>query len=343
MSHMYTVKVAAVEPAKSVPKTAVRALSKAAAEEGFAKAFPDEEPDLRAIQLALEDAHPEAEDWKDKEWSGEQLASFSLRLLDAMQGYKGPVSKLRLAMEKPVPAAGWIIWGVTRVKSTLTLYVPAALIGKKHPKSFDSAAFSDEAWADEPQAGASAGARDAKLEAAILKAKPGDLTPFLAYADWLTERGDTRGELISCEVKAMQEWLRTPGKHSPAYKKLAARAQVLWPTVLGALAPCAKTKDNGFINSATVWNQPLATLKALFEHPAALLMSSLELKVSDGDAQPFVDTLAAHGGRLESLRLTLGVPADLTKLWPALKKLTALTVDAAKGSKLGKVPKLDAA
>src|SRR5438876_12253455 len=61
----------------------------------------------------------------------------------------------------------------------------------------------------------------AALEAAIL-AHPEDIANHMAYADWLAEQGDPRGEFIQVQMRLEQEGLKAADR-----KKLQKREQEL--------------------------------------------------------------------------------------------------------------------
>jgi len=90
-------------------------------------------------------------------------------------------------------------------------------------------------------------ARNSELEGQIAKS-PGDPAPYLVYADWLAEKGDPRGELITLSVALEKD---------PANTKLAERAQALhadhdaeWLAGVAGQDAIAVTWKYGFLESA---------------------------------------------------------------------------------------------
>lgn len=129
--------------------------------------------------------------------------------------------------------------------------------------------------------------RDASLEALVVAASSGDAGPHLVYADWLTHRGDARGEWI-----ALHHAKRQPADNA-RFLELKKREQALlfaheraW---LGDVTvACAhRVKLDwwlGFIESARIGaptnpTEPsmAAVLESLLGSPAGCALRSLEL------------------------------------------------------------------
>src|SRR5271166_2823409 len=78
-----------------------------------------------------------------------------------------------------------------------------------------------------------------QLEAAILD-NPDDLAAQAAYADWLGEQGDPRGELTAVQLAMEEEGLTTERRDELRQREqeLLQAHQAVW---LGAWAPLAQT------------------------------------------------------------------------------------------------------
>jgi uncharacterized protein (TIGR02996 family) len=140
-----------------------------------------------------------------------------------------------------------------------------------------------------------------------LDTNPDDLASHMAYADWLAERGDPRGEFIQVQLALEDE-----GKPADERKRLQQREQELlaahegeW---LGGLAPVLLDRKNisehrrkhGFVNRwrwARGWVEDLylcvfdlPTARALADCPATRLLRRLHVDfcgyVSDYRAEP---------------------------------------------------------
>jgi uncharacterized protein (TIGR02996 family) len=126
------------------------------------------------------------------------------------------------------------------------------------------------------------------LEAALL-ANPDDLASHMAYADWLSEQGDPRGEFIQVQLA-----LEDQGKPAQERMKLRLREQELldahqreW---LGGLAPALLDDrkiseyrrshnlisrcrwERGWLEDLYLWRIDLPTARALADCPAARLL-----------------------------------------------------------------------
>jgi uncharacterized protein (TIGR02996 family) len=131
------------------------------------------------------------------------------------------------------------------------------------------------------------------LEGALF-ANPDDLASHMAYADWLAEQGDPRGELIQVQLALEDE-----GKPADERKKLQQREQELlgahqrvW---LGGLAPALLDEKNisayrrqqgyisrcrwarGWVEDLYLWRIDLPTARALADCPTARLLRRLHI------------------------------------------------------------------
>lgn len=148
-------------------------------------------------------------------------------------------------------------------------------------------------------------ARNAELEAQIAK-NPGDPAAYLVYADWLAEKGDPRGELITVSVELEKD---------PANGKLAERARALhdahdgdWLGEVAGNEHIVLTWKHGFIDSARIGgagdydDTPEVDLGELYAKlaplPSAALMRDLTFGAfGDDDGEPTWHTswLVDHG------------------------------------------------
>jgi uncharacterized protein (TIGR02996 family) len=113
---------------------------------------------------------------------------------------------------------------------------------------------------------------------AAVRARPNDWRSWLVYADWLTEQGDSRGELVALEHRLAVEALSSEERHA-----LRARADALTEmhreSCLAALAlPKGSELElhHGFVVGVRLpWSdEALAVLDALVAHPLACSPSS---------------------------------------------------------------------
>ncbi|HET9627318.1 MAG TPA: TIGR02996 domain-containing protein [Kofleriaceae bacterium] len=190
----------------------------------------------------------------------------------------------------------------------------------------------------------------AALEAAIL-ADPDDPAPYAVYADWLLERGDPRGELISLQL-AQETGQRATGRRSlPAAiaRHLEAHAgSLLGP--LAALLPNPRdpltgplTWRRGFLDRVTLDGGRGRDLGAVVDdvvrHPSGRFLRALTLRTDHLDeAHHAVDALVARApATLAELDFEVrDQPLDVTTLWPALPNLRRLNL-AARAFDLGAV------
>jgi len=190
-----------------------------------------------------------------------------------------------------------------------------------------------------------------ELEAHIL-ADRNDLSAYLVYSDWLSERGDPRGELIAIQAKLKER----PGDVAleATQAKLMADNGVDW---LGPLV--GKGDDDvavrwhlGFLDSVRL-GPPLdehmtselvspETIEQLVKLPGIALLRELIVGSIDYDDYPTswdgcIDALAAHGvpAGLERLEFNRGGTWDisstelgnLSPLYPRLGTLRELSIE----------------
>jgi uncharacterized protein (TIGR02996 family) len=145
--------------------------------------------------------------------------------------------------------------------------------------------------------------RDAALEAMISAAVPGDTAPYLVYADWLQQRGDPRGELITLQHAMHQQ------RDTKTFMEFKQREQALrfaheraWLGVV-TVAAAHRLKLEwrlGFVESARVAastypSEPTlaAVLGALLASPAGCAVRSLDLTApSDGRVDEILAAVA---------------------------------------------------
>ena len=152
--------------------------------------------------------------------------------------------------------------------------------------------------------------RNVDLEAAIQRA-PEDPVPYQIYADWLTERGDPRGELIALQVA-----LEKPGASPELQGRAAELVEKHRTAWLGDLPAggFSCTWRRGFLDAVTLGDDQsaeidhaelYATLRAL---PAAIALRGLTFGAfSDDVGQP------SWEGGTKAL-LEHGVPPTLRRL-----------------------------
>ncbi len=190
-----------------------------------------------------------------------------------------------------------------------------------------------------------------ELEARILS-NPDDLSAYLVYGDWLSERGDPRGELIAVQAKLKE----TPGDAAlqATEKTLLADNAQAW---LGALADkgpkdLAITWKLGFIDSVR-FGPPLddyewasidfaEALAIVLGLPGTAFIRELVFGSQECDDYPAswqncIDALVEHGTPKGLTRLELNRGGywdisstelgDLSKLYPQLSKLRELTIE----------------
>jgi len=156
--------------------------------------------------------------------------------------------------------------------------------------------------------------RNPDLERAILDA-PDQADRWLVYADWLSQQGHPRGELI-----VVQHRLATDPKNKALKKAEADLLSTHAPVLLGPLAPYAKALDGtnrasftwelGFIRSARfAWDHyadeargdvDLAkAVDLLLSHPSGFCLRELVFGLNradpDQEYQPLLDALAKRG------------------------------------------------
>ena len=127
--------------------------------------------------------------------------------------------------------------------------------------------------------------RNLELEAAIV-AKPHDLAVYLVYADWLTEQGDPRGELIRVQAEGVPS---APPKYTEHMARMNALRDAHLASWLGDLAGKALHRLHflwslGFFSTASVRPPKNATdapskdvVAAVLACPLALVLKELTI------------------------------------------------------------------
>ena len=140
---------------------------------------------------------------------------------------------------------------------------------------------------------------------AAIVAAPSDDAPRLVFADWLSERGDPRGEQIAVEIALARTALDAPERGPLAERAKALRASVGQPTVDGIAVEFRSTR--GMIDHAKLALEALlARERDLFA--VAPLLRSIEVT---GVTESTVTALLARSWfpRLRSLEMSWHVPA----------------------------------
>ena len=114
----------------------------------------------------------------------------------------------------------------------------------------------------------------------ILRASPDDTDTWNVFADWLTEQGDTRGELVRLEQR-----LQEPGLSADERSELQRRVDEWKKTheetwLQGLLLPGATlTWRHGFVVGVRLpWNSDtLHIFAAMRAHPSGVLLHALDL------------------------------------------------------------------
>ena len=133
-----------------------------------------------------------------------------------------------------------------------------------------------------------------------LAANPDDLAGWSAFADYLTEQGDPRGEVMQIQLALADE-----SRKAPERKKLAKREEELLKkhtkTLLGAFADFKKadgvtvTLANGWIRSIRFMNLTVNQARALAKEPAARLLRELivqeaAMEAPVGTGEDYIDS-----------------------------------------------------
>lgn len=154
--------------------------------------------------------------------------------------------------------------------------------------------------------------RGAELLGAVLAAPELD-EPRLVYADWLSARGDPRGEFITLQISRARSPSSTPGVPSERELELERRYGPRWAAPLGAvLNPHSLVFERGFLAQASIEagqlrgpildSQTWATLRVLDGHVPELLLfhgrlEALETLYGFLDLERF--TALRAGGQLQ--------------------------------------------
>ena len=140
--------------------------------------------------------------------------------------------------------------------------------------------------------------RDLRTDADFLTdvwAHPDDDAPRIVYGDWLTERGDPRGELIALQV-------RTAAARAATIRRELALVKLHGRDWLGPLQPAvakgALVYERGFVASCTInWHGLLAT-PGLVEHPAWSTVREYRLDAwADKPCDAWLDRMIARGAK----------------------------------------------
>lgn len=190
----------------------------------------------------------------------------------------------------------------------------------------------------------------AALEAAIV-ADPGDPGPYAVYADWLVQRGDPRGELISLQL-ALEAGQRSTGRRSLPVA-ISRHLETHAGSLLGGLAQLLPNPRDpmtgpfawrrGFIDHVTLDGGRGRDLGAVIDdvlrHPSGRFVRTLTLRTEHVDeAHHVIDALCERAPAC-LVELDFEVrdqPLDVTTLWPAVPGLHRINL-AARAFDLGAV------
>lgn len=171
-----------------------------------------------------------------------------------------------------------------------------------------------------------------------IRADPDQPENYLVYGDWLTERGDPRGELIGFQHALAQ---------APGDRKLAARVKTLVNAQLATLPrEVDATWKLGFISEIRFSAEDTRGLRALLGHPLLALLESVSAVDREGIVTPgsatahkrLLDTLVLDAPRDTLRRLEIGGAAfplfetagDLQRVLERFPRLTELAIHARK-------------
>lgn len=163
-------------------------------------------------------------------------------------------------------------------------------------------------------------AQNHELEAQI--ARTDDLAAYEVYADWLTERGDPRGELTSLALAVERDGLVRARAEAVHAAMLLQEHAATWLGPLAGEQPHFEVEwHRGWITrvalGTTAWGErvEMPELAALYgqlrARPAAALLRTLDCRdFVDDDLEPrwdgYLQALAAHGVPASLWRLRLG-------------------------------------
>jgi len=134
------------------------------------------------------------------------------------------------------------------------------------------------------------------FERAILD-NPDDLSAYGAYADWLQEQGDPRGEFIAVQI-ALEDEAKSKADRDALRKREAELLAAHEREWLGELAPFLLDGDRevgphlehrwrwGFLSAITVQDLPTAYAQAIATAPAARLLRELRMNWVQHDREP---------------------------------------------------------
>jgi uncharacterized protein (TIGR02996 family) len=187
-------------------------------------------------------------------------------------------------------------------------------------------------------------AEAAALEASIV-ADPADPAAYAVYADWLQRRGDPRGELIALQLAREAELARGAPGRSKLQAAIGEHVERHAAALLGGLAALVPDlRDvaappfvwrSGFIHRVVLDSHGGGDLGAIARdvlgHPSGRFVRELALRCDDLDeAHRVVDALGELAPPIlsELDLLVRDEPLDLGALWPAVARLSRLTVVA---------------
>lgn len=177
--------------------------------------------------------------------------------------------------------------------------------------------------------------RHADFLAAIF-ATPDDDGPRIVYADWLTEIGDARGELINLQL-ARAQGRTDETSRAREYEILEPRNAEKW---LGAIAPVVFDNDQvyarGFTSYARLWKNK-ATLQHVADEPAWGTVETLAIAEWSGAGEQGQRALTQLmcGSRVVGLRALVNVPPELLitladhEALVRIERLEAISIDGA--------------
>ncbi len=166
-----------------------------------------------------------------------------------------------------------------------------------------------------------------------IRSNPDAWEPWLVYADWLSERGDVRGRLISLEHHRARATIDADQQRriQAEIDELIAAHEPAWQ-VAGMPEACRFEWRHGFIVGVSFpFTEPeLEQLDALLRHPQAQLLTSLRLRAPrDIDEDADFDEEHEPTPMGESLLQAL-LGLELGRITALAIEYTSLGIDAAK-------------